>query len=452
MALIRCTQGHVFEHSSIACPTCGEAVASAPPPTDDDRPAETAAAGVAHDRQRNRWPSTDFGALQQYLLPGAAAAVVAVFVLLPALWPEPPLPGNSKRQTKMPDASTGTAVETKSGEATAKDTPRPAATGNGLDAASPLRDTTARSDVATHTSPPVEPNVPRAAENDGPSYAAFAAETRNALSPLARELLATSRGYFAFTRKEYSEARTWLTTKAARSNPAAMYWLGLMTEQGKGGPPDHRRALELITASATAGYPPAQTRLAEIYLRGDYPGVAKSRERARQWLVQVAKEAFPGTAKLIEEAGLTPEDIGTTMLDFGKLLSRSESEAYKIAVDLYRQNVGSARYWAGNLLLAGHGRGMSNAEAEVLIEDAARLYTTYAIDKLARLAAFGIGRDANPVEAAALGHLARINSASKGEIELIDKTLKPATRSLTDKQYLDLHVLLSGIVELPHRW
>lgn len=62
------------------------------------------------------------------------------------------------------------------------------------------------------------------------------------------------------------------------------------------------------------------------------------------------------------------------------------------------------------------------------------------------------GHNANPVEAAALGHLARNNAPSEVEIELIDSTLKSTTRSLTDQPYMDLRVLLSGVVELPPRW
>lgn len=447
----RCSQGHVFERGAHdACPHCGEQIATSAPVIDVGGGGKTG-------------PGTNdlFDLVRKHSRALAAALTVAVVVALAGTFWGSSLPVACCGSSGSPDdvQSVDRAVTPKpeprepkisdAGEETLEGVSfAPKADPEPVTVAPP----TDQKQAGLQSKPGTPNGVPDPTQNDGPNYAVFATETSNALSPLARELLATSRGYFAFTRKEYSEARAWLTTKAARSNPAAMYWLGLMTERGNGGEQSHERAFELIMASAKAGYPPAQTRIAEIYLRGEYPGMDKDRAQARYWLVQVAKEGFPETAKLVEEAGLTPKDIGATMLDFQKLLNNSESEAFKIAADLYHQNVGSARYWAGILALAGKGSGMSNAEAEALIQDAARLYTTYAIDKLARRAASGSGRDANPVEAAALGHLARINAPSEGEIELIDSTLKPTTRSLTDKQYMDLRVLLSGIVELPHRW
>lgn len=449
MALVRCSEGHVFDVSLNACPTCGEAVAAIPSPDGGGRPIAR-----GDDSGKGKGLPQDTLALGEqsfasWLLPGTTTLTLAAFaILLPVLWPEPPLPGSSRRPSEPSVRPAGETSTLTSDERSSSTRPTPTNSPRVPANGEPAETAKGGNAVAAQQSP-VKTVVPPASENDGPNYAAYAAEIRHQLSPLARELLATSRGYFALARKEYSEARSWFNTKAARSNPAAMYWLGIMTERGNGVDQSHNEALRLISASAVAGYPPAQTRLAEIYLRGEYQVVPKDRDRARQWLLPVAKEEFPATAKLIEEAGLTPKDIGPTMVDFGRLLNRSESEAFKMAFELYRQNVGSARYWAGNLALRGQGSGISSEEAEVLIHDAARIYTTYAIDKLARRAAFDA--PTNPVEAAALGHIARINAPSEGEIEVIDKTLKSSVRSLSDEHYRDLRVILSGIVELPHR-
>ncbi|MFN3868619.1 MAG: tetratricopeptide repeat protein [Hyphomicrobiaceae bacterium] len=450
MALVRCSEGHVFDVSLSACPTCGEAVATIPSGEQGAKPR----GGIEASDQEATLPrdrvALGRGLSASWLLPALTALTLAVFaLLLPVLWPEPPIPGSSRRPLETSDRQASAPVKRPSDERPSNAVPNPATSDRIPANGEPVPDVNAEKALAA-LQPPFKKPVPPASDNDGPNYAAYAAEVLHELSPLSRELLATSRGYFAFTRKDYSEARAWLNTRAAKSNPAAMYWLGVMTERGNGVAQSHVEALRLISASAAAGFQPAQMRLAAIYLHGEYPGVPKDRARARELLLPVAKEVLPAAAKLIEEAGLTPKDIGATMVDFGKLLNRSESEAFKMALELHRQNVGSARYWVGNLALAGNGSGMSRDEALALIREAARIYTSYAIDKLARLAAYD--GSANLVEAAVLGHLARINSPSDDEIEVIERTLKPTVRSLSDEKYRDLRVLLSGIVELPHRW
>ncbi len=218
--LARCSQGHVFDRSEHgACPHCGEQSAAAPPanidqPDDKKAPSPDGLSDLAYSRIKSH---------------GAFIALALVLALASWSWSTISAMCCSARgsadhhgQSSQPVAQKpdlkplatdtageetleGLSLDPKSKPELAKPVPVPEQKHAGLQIESGF-----------------PKSVPDPNQNDGPNYAVYATETSNALSPLARELLATSRGYFAFVRKDYPEARAWLTTKAARSNPAAI--------------------------------------------------------------------------------------------------------------------------------------------------------------------------------------------------------------------------------------
>jgi TPR repeat protein len=497
---VRCSQGHVFDRDRFeACPTCGEVV--------------VAGAGTtgASERERDQGAAPRPPVLSLPTVAGLAGlAALAVIALVwwhrapPSEREQPPptptrqvdgaasgttpADGNSRPE---PIAMSG---EQGAGQTTAKaDSPpqpsgaREAGSLQGPAPESRTADKAGAGGAATKPSSPVDtrgsaadvsegeagtPTPPRPAQRSEPSGGAagagqaaditpttavaldpqFAAlETKYGLTPLARELLATTRGCFAYGRNAYALAVAWLTSDAARDNPAAMHWLGIMHEKGRGVAQDYREALRLITAAAEAGFYYAQVRLAEIYLHGEYPGVARDADQGRRWLTIAAKEDRPDTRPLLAEAGLDAAAIAPTMTDFDRLLDEQPAKAYRIASELAALNVSSSRYWVAMLGNRGYGGQTDEAANQAKIEAAARLYVSYALRTLAQHAAYGIGRKKNPVEAVALFGLTRVNVLSNGEAEYVDSEVTSYMLGMTQAQHDDLTVLLRDIWTPPRR-
>ena len=279
----------------------------------------------------------------------------------------------------------------------------------------------------------------------------LAFEEKYALSPLARELLATSRGYYAYSRKEFWLAKAWFTSEAAKSNPAANYWYGVMLQRGEGVQQDSAEGLRRITAAAQAGLYTAQLRLANVYLKGDYPGIAADPEQGKKWLMLAGKEDRSEALKLLAELGVPHSDYEPTVSDLDRALGRSYNEAYKVASKLLEQKTTAGFLWVGNFTSFGNGVPADPVRGRELMMVAARLYAPAALVNFANWSADGVRTSKNPVEAAALAYLARENAVFADEAQRIDKIIASIVGMLTAEQYQDLGFLLKGILALPKR-
>lgn len=442
MAFVRCSQGHVFDRSKHeTCPTCGE----------DTRSSIVGDEGAVVSRGL-RQPAVEQTSLREgvegimrlviaFGLPGTAAACLMFFAaVLPVLWPPPPVPGAPEAaKVVTPSGPQGTSA---SGPVGTRKSDVPS-----------VEQAAKEDEASLGDRPDVAPPAPGAKEFviDHRDQVVLAFEDRFELTPLARELLATTRGCYAYGRKVHWLAKSWLTSAAAKSNPAAMYWYGIMLEKGDGVPQDRAQALRLITTAAEAGFYYAQVRLSEIYLKGEYTDIPIDAAKGKTWLITAAKEDRDETKKLLAAFPVTPSEIAPTTTDLDQALGRSYEEAYAVAETLMQQRNPSGFYWSGMFTLYGQGTRADFPRARALIDKAARLYVAPALMQLALFSADGYKTQKNPVEAAALAYLARENILNAAEGAQIDKVLTPLVSSLSRDEYEALEFLLKDITTLPRR-
>ncbi|MFT3731760.1 MAG: tetratricopeptide repeat protein [Hyphomicrobium sp.] len=276
-------------------------------------------------------------------------------------------------------------------------------------------------------------------------------EEKYKFSPLGRELLATTRGCYAFLRQEYALARSWMRSDIAKANPASMYWYALMVEKGETVPQDYAVALALLTSSANAGFYYAQFHLAEIYLNGLYPLVPTDPAKGKIWLIKAVKESRPEALRLAAEIGLKSSDYDPTFNTLNEALGRSYQDAFKVASALLQDNTTSGIFWTGTLTFYGQGTIRDQKQGRDLILRAARLYSWPALVDVANWSADGFETEKGPVEAAAIAYIARENTSSPDEAQIVDKVIAPLVTALSAEQYQDLGTLLRGVTSLPVR-
>lgn len=475
--LIRCSQGHVYDASSAACPFCGEASAAqaetppggggsiSPSPGEDTRKNEPSRLNI----------KTISIASAVLLSLVSLAAGIVLFRISPPNAGDCGRPGctgerraeenirrdsaptdanndrlveQSDKKTIAPDSSTSEKVAQSNNENPAQKTAPPPPTNDAGGAANRQGQQEAALDQGKAQSPSTQQSGPVIDLRD-PIALAF--EEKYALSPLARELLATSRGYYAYDRKEFWLAKAWFTSNAAKSNPAANYWYGVMLQRGEGVQQDSAEGLRRITAAAQAGLYTAQLRLANIYLKGDYPGIAADPEKGKNWLMLAGKEERSEALKLLAELGVSHSDYEPTLADLDRALGRSYDDAYKVASKLLEQKTTAGFLWVGNFTSFGNGVPADPVRGRELMTVAARLYAPAALVNFANWSADGVRTSKNPVEAAALAYLARENAVFADEAQRIDKIIASIVGMLTAEQYQDLGFLLKGIRTLPKR-
>lgn len=478
--LVRCSQGHVFDAASAACPFCGEARAKPP-----EASSQSGAATPAPPSTLRTDPMViplPFPLRPRTLIIAASTAfLLAVgglaFLLMPAAKNDDDngregLRGRAE-QNSQPDqkpaaearpdqAPVQQAAENKPPPARVDDTKAQIATDASTPQAAPRNNPDAidRTRSDSHGQPEKQASLDQGQKPPGqPSQPfidfrdpiALAFEEKYALSPLARELLATSRGYYAYDRKEFWLAKAWFASDAAKNNPAANYWYGVMLQRGEGVQQDVAEGLRRITAAAQAGLYTAQWRLANIYLKGDVPGVAADPEKGKSWLMLAGKEERGEALKMLAELGVSHSDYEPTLIDLDRALGRSYDDAYKVASKLLEQKTTSGFLWVGNFTSFGNGVPADPVRGRELMMVAARLYAPAALINFANWSADGVRTSKNPVEAAALAYIARENAVFADEAQRIDKIIGSIVGMLTAEQYQDLGFLLKGIRTLPRR-
>ena len=435
--LLRCSQGHFFDASSAACPICGEvpaAQAETPSPGDGDSASPSLGPGT-----QKRAPSQLN--IKAITMTAAALLVLAAGAILFRMSPsnvgdcgrpgcanERQMQEAIKRDEAKPDAGRDRIAGQSDKKAVVPDNltsenvaqPKqgaPAQTVVPPVARKPVADASGNTNQPGQQQAALEQAPGRPSSGQQPGSAidfrdpiALAFEEKYALSPLARELLATSRGYYAYDRKEFWLAKAWFTSEIAKSNPAANYWYGVMLQQGDGVQQDAAEGLRRMTVAAEAGLYTAQLRLANIYLKGDYPGVSADPEKGKAWLMRAGKEERGEALKLLAELGIPHSDYAPTVIDLDRALGRSYGDAYQVAVKLLEQKTTAGFLWVGNFTSFGSGVPADLARGRELMIVAGRLYSPPALVNLANWSADGVRTSKNPVEAAALIYLARENA------------------------------------------
>lgn len=440
--LVRCRQGHVFDLAQhAACPVCGEGIAKA-----------QLAASAPVDKRRRRGDATDKSDLtlteiisRPALLAGAAAGAALLGLTIVLLWPAPtptPMPphqGGEKQARNDADKKKSGEVPPRPVKHENENTPAPA----------PPAPAPGPGKQASLENPPKPVDDGLNVDFRDPLARAF--EEKYAFTPLARELLATTRGYVAYTRKDYWKAKSWFTTGAAKGNPAAVYWYAVMLENGQGVQQDYAAALSGITAAAEAGLTNAQLRLAQIYIKGEYPSVPADPGKGRMWLIKAAKEGRADASRFAAEIGLKESEIGASVMTLDHALGRSFQDAFAVAQTLSADKTTSGYFWTGTLTFYGQGTKADKDSGRDLIAKAARLYCVPALVDLAHWSADGFKTSKNPMEAAAIAYLARFNAESADEVQRVDKVLAPLVAELSSEQYQELGILMKDIIELPRR-
>ena len=122
----------------------------------------------------------------------------------------------------------------------------------------------------------------------------------SALAPLAagqaetterEQAAAFERGQAAYNRRDYAAARRALLPLAQQGHTAAQYYLGLMSEKGRGGARDYAEAVRWYSQAAE-DQPRAQCNLGMLYERGQ--GVPRDLAEAQRWYERAAATFPPG--------------------------------------------------------------------------------------------------------------------------------------------------------------
>lgn len=284
-----------------------------------------------------------------------------------------------------------------------------------------------------------------------PDPAIAALEDKYAFTPLARELLATSQGAYAYDRKDYQAAAAWLASDDVKDNPAANFYRAQMAETGHGALQDYATALRFFAESANAGFYWAQLRLGKIYRNGEFPGVPADPQKAKPWLIMAAKEDRGEANRMLSEMGVPKEEIKPTRTDLELALGRSYQEVLAIANTLVSQGSGSAYYWAGDFLHDGKGIEKNPAAGRELLIKGARTYDAPSIIEVAQWSFDGEATPKNGTEAVVLGYIARENTVFGADEKMVDKRISQFLERLNDEQYEDARQMLKGIRDIPSR-
>lgn len=156
----------------------------------------------------------------------------------------------------------------------------------------------------------------------------------------------------AYSRGDDAAALRELTPLVRAGSPSALYLLGVMRENGRGGPRDAAEAAKLYRRAADGGNVPALTALAVLTLRGE--GVPQSEARAGNLLSRAADK---GSARALYLLGrMRLDNRGGPAVDAPRYLRRAvKAGSAEAAAEL------------AELLLAGRLVGRDPAEAYRLI-------------------------------------------------------------------------------------
>lgn len=133
---------------------------------------------------------------------------------------------------------------------------------------------------------------------------ALAAPSRGAdidLAEIVRNpVIGNYKGYAEFKMANYANARTIWEALAARGNPEAHFNLGILEEDGLGGPADMERARAHYESAAIGGSSKAQYRLGLLYTTGGK--LARDEAKAARWLAAAAAQGDRDAAALLDKA------------------------------------------------------------------------------------------------------------------------------------------------------
>lgn len=301
------------------------------------------------------------------------------------------------------------------------------------------------------TAPSATPIGSPQSSTSAPDPIIAALEDKYHFTPLARELLATSEGAYAYDRKDYQAAKAWLSSNAVNDNPAANFYRAQMAQTGNGAPQDYAAALHFFAESANAGFYWAQLRLGKIYSSGDFPGVSANPQKAKPWLIMAAKEDRGEANRMLSEMGVPKAEIKPTRTDLELALGRSYQEAFDIANALIAQGSGSAYFWAGSFMHDGQGTVKNPAAGRELIRKGARAYDAPSIVTVAQWSFDGEATPQNVTEAVTLAYIARENAVFGDDASMIDKRTSAFLDKISNEQYEDVRLMLKGIRDIPAR-
>ena len=135
------------------------------------------------------------------------------------------------------------------------------------------------------------------------------------------------------------EVMDWLIKAAEQGEKQAMYNLGISYHRGDiDGSVDNRKSYELFRAAAERDYPPAFTRMAQIYHNGEY--VDKSDTIAKYWAwleftnMQEDESAFESWALVLKY--YSKDKIETVIIDWEDIPAKEKDGTYHYNRFVYR--------------------------------------------------------------------------------------------------------------------
>jgi TPR repeat protein len=182
-----------------------------------------------------------------------------------------------------------------------------------------------------------------------------AAQAQNSSSQQALQ-----KGNEAYDRKDYAEARSWLSNAADQGDAFAQNKLGTLYENGLGGPQDEKEAARLYRLAADQGNGSAQSNLASLYAEGG-GGLPKNDREAARLFKLAADQGIAGAQY----------NLGTFYEGGVGGLPKNDSEAarlYRLAAD---QGLAVAQYNLGNFYMNGRGVTRNDEEAARFLKLAA---------------------------------------------------------------------------------
>jgi TPR repeat protein len=213
-----------------------------------------------------------------------------------------------------------------------------------------------------------------------------------------RPMVQLFKAYAEFKMANYDLAKRMLKAVGGAARPEALFNLGVMEEDGLGGPADREAALRYYTAAASANNRAAQYRLGQLYLYGDAnhpPDLAL----AKNWLQKAANDGDKDAAQLL---GSIKSSNSESPLEPFFAARRAEALGdYSVAAEGYRALAKEGHTRAITRLAWLHEAGqlgdVDMARAAELFEQAASLGDAEAQYALGVIYTTAVGRDYDAV-------------------------------------------------------
>lgn len=171
---------------------------------------------------------------------------------------------------------------------------------------------------------------------------------------------------------DYASARNFASLSANKAEPIGQYNLGLIYEYGKGIPEDAQKAFEYYQQAANAGYAPAMTQLAGLYLKGSMG--SSSPDKALEWY---KKAAELGDVQALYQMGVFAEKGLVSKVD------------YKEALEYYQKADEAGNELASMAMASMHAQGLGTpkdyAKAEGIYKKLVDNHNAFAAYQLGRL-------------------------------------------------------------------